>query len=153
MLSTTPIHSLCMLPMHLVIGQSAVCRPCRCCSFVANPPSIIDHVHALLSAACRQLQLAVQAKRRGGWNDSSSRGRGSSKDDKSFRFKFNQIDVSLAEDQLWRLALPFAALFGLAVFIGEFDCSGMCYAVWLYWRRACAARGGCWHSSVSHISV
>jgi hypothetical protein len=63
------------------------------------------------------LQLSVQARRRGGWDESSS-SRRSSRDDKSFRFKFNQIDVSLAEDQLWRLALPFAALFGLAVFIG-----------------------------------
>ncbi|KAF6255233.1 hypothetical protein COO60DRAFT_1536551 [Scenedesmus sp. NREL 46B-D3] len=62
----------------------------------------------------RQLQLDVHAKRRGVWGNSSSK----SSRDKSFRLKFNQIDVSLAEDQLWRLAIPFAALFGLAVFIG-----------------------------------
>jgi len=35
-----------------------------------------------------------------------------------FRFKFNQVDVALAEDQLWQLALPFAVLFGVAIFIG-----------------------------------
>lgn len=65
---------------------------------------------------CRRTAVVVQARRQGGW-DSRSRRQG--QDDRVFRFKFNQMDVSLAEDQLWRLALPFAALFGLAVFIGE----------------------------------
>lgn len=69
--------------------------------------------------------MVVQARRQGGWDSRSRRSSSSgrdSQDDRVFRFKFNQMDVSLAEDQLWRLALPFAALFGLAVFIGE--CSG-----------------------------
>jgi hypothetical protein len=30
-----------------------------------------------------------------------------------------QVDVALAEDEMWRLLLPFAAVFGLAVVIGE----------------------------------
>jgi hypothetical protein len=68
--------------------------------------------------------VVVQARRRGGWdsNSSSRSRRNSQDDDRSFRFKFNQVDVALAEDQLWKLALPFAALFGLAVFIGEWCC-------------------------------
>lgn len=63
--------------------------------------------------------MAVQARRQQGWN--RSRGSSSSRgnpDDRVFRFKFNQVDVALAEDQLWQLAVPFAVLFGLAIFIG-----------------------------------
>ncbi|WIA31083.1 hypothetical protein OEZ86_001110 [Tetradesmus obliquus] len=73
---------------------------------------------SIVLLSCRPLQLPIQARRKGGWSDNSSSSSRRSRDDKSFRLKFNQIDVSLAEDQMWRLALPFAALFGLAVFIG-----------------------------------
>lgn len=74
--------------------------------------------------ACRRTAVTVEARRQGGWdsrNRRSSSGKGS-QNDGAFRFKFNQVDVALAEDQLWKLALPFAALFGLAIFIGECWC-------------------------------
>jgi hypothetical protein len=72
------------------------------------------------SGLSRHTAVTVEARRQGGWdsrNRRSSSGKGS-QNDGSFRFKFNQVDVALAEDQLWKLALPFAALFGLAIFIG-----------------------------------
>lgn len=70
--------------------------------------------------------MAVQASRRQppGWDSrrnsgsSSSGRRGTSGDQGMFRFKYNQVDIGLAEDQLWQLAVPFAVLFGLAIFIG-----------------------------------
>jgi hypothetical protein len=80
-----------------------------------------SHEASPLSCAVRrQTTVAVQARRQQGWNN-RSRGSSSSRgnlDDRVFRFKFNQVDVALAEDQLWQLAVPFAVLFGLAIFIG-----------------------------------
>lgn len=83
-----------------------------------------NHVPVLHYLSRRRCAVAVQARRQGGWDSSSSRsssrGSRSSRDGSNmFRFKFNQMDVALAEDQLWQLALPFALLFGFAVFIGE----------------------------------
>jgi hypothetical protein len=121
LLFNTNISLLHVSYAQTAIGQTAACMP-YCCYFPSKiRPQALTVCLSCRPPLCRQLHPTVQAKRRGGWSDSSSssRGRGSSKDDKSFRFKFNQIDVSLAEDQLWRLALPFAALFGLAVFIGK----------------------------------
>ncbi|KAF8068191.1 hypothetical protein HT031_001877 [Scenedesmus sp. PABB004] len=65
----------------------------------------------------RQLALDVAARRRDDWRR-AARGGGAGDRPSLFRFKLGSVDVSLAEEQLWRLALPLTALFGIAVVIG-----------------------------------
>jgi hypothetical protein len=66
----------------------------------------------------RRSAVVVEARRQKGWDSRSKGNNSSSRDDRAFRFKFNNVDVPLAEDQMWQLAVPFAVLFGLAIFIG-----------------------------------
>lgn len=116
-----------LLLMVLRGGESTSCHAqhvCMCCMWLHTGSPLYQtsnshqRVSSLSCAVCRQTTVAVQARRQQGWNN-RSRGSSGSRSPDVFRFKFNQVDVSLAEDQLWQLAVPFAVLFGLAIFIGR----------------------------------
>ena len=87
---------------------------------VCHNHSVLLNMHESLKLLSRRRSaVVVEARRQKGWDSRSKGNNSSSRDDRAFRFKFNNVDVALAEDQMWQLAVPFAVLFGLAIFIGE----------------------------------
>lgn len=67
------------------------------------------------SSRCKG-RLSVQNRR--GFDYEPDRQRRPGKKDKDLRFKIYQTEVSLPEDQLWRIVLPAVGILGLAAFIG-----------------------------------